>query len=544
MKRHRSDILGGRDRLSESGQLRGFPPTRKALIWTIVVLAIIHLAGVVPTWWPTPDSALHLSIARSLANGEGYQFNGQPHNIVPPGFPVMLAGLGPPDGIGQGFFVHNLLVVLCGLAALWLMYLAISRLSDRRSALAVVLVLGISYRFYQNSHRILSDMPATLAVWAMLYAALRYQTARWPWLAMAAVMAFAAMAIRIPSALAIGPIALGVILDRSVGEHRGRRWAGLVAMGTAVVSWCVWIVLGGRLAESTPGYSFVLRPEQHHAVYWLMQPVKACRNLIESMAEYLTGQELTWVIGLPAVVMMVIGMVAAWRAGRRFAPAVIVLYLVATVLATGEWAIRERYMLACIPIFLLMMFEGVGCVVTWVGRRRRIADRPQARLIVIGVLTALFMVANAPRTLRWGFYYSYLSYTPRYYESIAHGKYRELPAACEALGSGRRGEQPVALIGVNASLVHFSTNRIVETPVFDDGSPVPMATGEHAAVSLAYIRRPDGPRWLMVDVRGAQPAFGEALTMGLKEMIDAGELEPLYQGLDYQVYGPPGPPGD
>ena len=75
----------------------------------------------------------------------------------------------------------------------------------------------------------------------------------------------------------------------------------------------------------------------------MMQPVKACRNLIESMAEYLTGQELTWVIGLPAVVMMVIGMVAAWRTGRRLAPTVIVLYLVATVLATGEWAIRERY---------------------------------------------------------------------------------------------------------------------------------------------------------------------------------------------------------
>ena len=71
-----------------------------------------------------------------------------------------------------------------------------------------------------------------------------------------------------------------------------------------------------------------------------------------------------------------------------------------------------------------------------------------------------------------------------------------------------------------------------------------MDTGEDAAVALAYVRRPDGPRWLMVDARGAQPAFGEALTMGLKEMIDAGELEPLYQGLVYQVYGPPGPPGD
>ena len=444
-----NDIPAAPGQPAKLGQLRSFPPSRRALVLTIAALAAIHLVGVIGKWWPTPDSALYLSLGRSLAAGEGYQFNGEPSNVVGPGFPVMLAGIRLlPWGLGQGFVAANLLVALCGLGVLWLVYACVARLSDRRSALAVVLVVGLSYRFYENSHRIISDMPAALAVWAMLYAAIRCQSGRWAWLALAGAMAAAAMAIRIPIGLVAGPIAVGIALDRSAVTRKGRRlMAAAVILALVAITWWAWMTTAARIAPETAGYTLSL--PRHDGVYWLMMPIRTCRNLMESTAEYLTGQELTWPIGLPAVAMIVVGMVAAWRQGRRLAPTVIVLYLTGTVLATGEWAIRERYMLPCLPIFLLTMFEGVGVTVTWVGRMRRVVNRPQARLVVISVLTAVFIAANAPRTLNWAFYYSYLSYTPRYYERIAGGDYRELLPACQTVADNCGDDGSVAVIGVN-----------------------------------------------------------------------------------------------
>lgn len=523
---------------------------------TIAALAVVHLVGVIGKWWPTPDSALYLSLARSLAAGEGYQFNGEPSNVVGPGFPVMLAGIRLlPGAIGHGFVLPNLLVALCGLGVLWLVYVCVARLSDRRSALAVVLVMGLSYRFYQNSHRIISDMPTMLAVWAMLYAALRYQSGRWAWLVPAGAMATVAIAIRIPIALVVGPIAVGIALDRSAATRKGRRLivAGVILL-LAVAAWQGWMAMAARIAPDTPGYTLPFAGDGT-IVGWLKVAFAACLNLIvsmpaaahnlmESMAEYLTGQELIWPIGLPAVAMVVVGMVAAWRTGRRLAPTVIVLYLAGTVLATGEWAIRERYMLPCLPIFLLTMFEGVGAVVTWVGRLRRVANRPQARLVVISVLTAMFIAANAPRTLNWAFHYSYLSYTPRYYERIAGGDYRELLPACEVVADNCGDDGSVAVIGVNRSIVHFLSGCVVADELVENDKPLPLTTEANADRWLDHVSQPGGAGLLMVDLRDAELAFRERVQARLAEMTAAGRLSLVYEGLDYEIYRQAEPPGD
>src|SRR5689334_6782952 len=45
-----------------------------------------------PYWVRHGDSEAFMSIARSLARGEGFRFNGQPVSTFPPGWPVVLAG--------------------------------------------------------------------------------------------------------------------------------------------------------------------------------------------------------------------------------------------------------------------------------------------------------------------------------------------------------------------------------------------------------------------------------------------------------------------
>ncbi len=318
--------------------------------------------------------------------------------------------------------------------------------------------------------------------------------------------------------------------------------AAAVILAVAAITWWAWMTTAARIAPETPGYTLSL--PRHDGVYWLMMPIRTCRNLMESTAEYLTGQELTWPIGLPAVAMMVVGMAAAWREGRRLAPTVIVLYLTGTVLATGEWAIRERYMLPCLPIFLLTMFEGVGAVVTWVGRLRRVVNRPQARLVVISVLTAMFIAANAPRTLNWAFYYSYLSYTPRYYEKITGGDYRELLPACQTVADNCGDDGSVAVIGVNKAIVHFLSGRVVADDLVENGKPLPLTTEANADRWLDHVTQPGSAKLLMADLREAKLAFRQRAQARLAEMTAAGRLDLLYEGLDYQIYRQAEPPGD
>ena len=141
------------------------------LVTTCAVAAALYLAGVANRWEPTPDSALYLSLARSLERGQGYTFNGQPDNTVTPGLPWVLAAM--RRAFGPEFLAPNLFVVLCALGALALAYRSISILSDRRTALAATIGTAASYVYFFNAHCVLTDLPFTLLFWALFYCSLR-----------------------------------------------------------------------------------------------------------------------------------------------------------------------------------------------------------------------------------------------------------------------------------------------------------------------------------------------------------------------------------
>ena len=56
-------------------------------------MAVIFLATLNPWWVPSGDSEVYLVAARSIYLGEGLEFNGAPVSFVPPGWPLVLAGL-------------------------------------------------------------------------------------------------------------------------------------------------------------------------------------------------------------------------------------------------------------------------------------------------------------------------------------------------------------------------------------------------------------------------------------------------------------------
>src|SRR5438045_8392196 len=62
-------------------------------VWAMLVVGIaaLYLLMFNPYWVPGGDSELYIAVARSLAQGKGYVFNGHFVSISPPGWPLVLA---------------------------------------------------------------------------------------------------------------------------------------------------------------------------------------------------------------------------------------------------------------------------------------------------------------------------------------------------------------------------------------------------------------------------------------------------------------------
>ncbi|MHC4986398.1 MAG: glycosyltransferase family 39 protein [Planctomycetota bacterium] len=184
----------------------------------IAIVVIVYLAGVTGMWSPTPDSALYQGLGRSLARGEGYVFNGVTSTTVTPGYPVILAGLRLV--FGDGFWAPNALAAVSGMMALGLAYLVFRRLGPPRLALTAVFVTGMSYTFFNNSHRILTDAPSAMLLWGLLWV-VAYRARLTVWSAAAAcVLAVAGILVRAPGVLLLGAVAVGIGLDRVRAQRR------------------------------------------------------------------------------------------------------------------------------------------------------------------------------------------------------------------------------------------------------------------------------------------------------------------------------------
>jgi 4-amino-4-deoxy-L-arabinose transferase-like glycosyltransferase len=362
--------------------LADFPPKRWHLLLAAVCIAAVYLVGVTGRWWPTPDSALYLGLGRSLADGEGYRFNGTAHNIVTPGLPLILVGL--RTLFGPGFRAPNLFMAMCGLTCLLLVYLAVARMSDRRTALAVVLTAGLSYTFFNQSHRILTDAPFAALFWAVLYAYLRYRDGSAWWLVPVGLLSAAAIVIRAPGILILGSLAVGAMLDRPApGSTQSRQirkrllCGGVIAAAVAVVG-VGFYMAASAAADGTPIYVRAMLNRTSAGVMANLRDVGAgLMQLPLAVSEMISSQE-TYLIGLPVLLLVVLGSVHLWRRGQRLALIVMVLSIPALAFYGKDHAIRSRYLLPIHPLLLLACMEGLCWSVRWSARRKvgRVSAKP------------------------------------------------------------------------------------------------------------------------------------------------------------------------
>jgi len=508
--------------------LAEFPPRRWHLALAAGLVVAVHLGGVSAQWWPTPDSALYLGLGDSLAAGKGYQFNGEVCNRVTPGLPMILAAV--RRVFGPGYWAGNFLMGLCGVGLLWLAYRLIGRLSDRRTALAAVLCTAFSYTFYFGCHRILTDAPFSLLFWGVLCTALLAGRRSLRWLPAVVALVAAAIAVRMPGALLLVPLAVGMAFDRLEGVPR-KRWlvlAGAVLAATAATM-VLFHLLGSNAAPHAPIYEQSLR---RVGAYSLLR--KASRlgggllMLPSVLAEMFTSQDGLRAVGWVALAWSAIGGVVLWRRGQRMPAIAIPLYVAGLAIVGNPDSVRSRYLLPVQPLVAYMMIEGLLWTVRAVCRLRRKIPAPMLYLKAATVFTAVLVAANAPRLLRNAAWYTYLSYTPRYYHVIRHGVHVERFKLARWLAGACRPDERIGMAGHQVWLLHYLTGRRI----------VPLAGGllwrtPDAERVVRNAEEAADVRFVVVGKEEGWPEFRRAIRRLLET---SGSLERIYEGGDWRVY--------
>ena len=514
----------GQDRLGPRGYLAEFPPRRWHVIVIVLSVAAIYLVGVTGRWWPTPDSALYQGLGRSLIRGEGYRFNGQVNNDVTPGMPMILGALRAV--FGDGFLAPNLFVTLSGLLSVLLAYAALARLTDRRMALAVALGTAACYKYFYYSHLILTDATFSALFWALAYVSLRFLHGGFGWLLAAVGLAVAAVTVRAPGLLIIGPFAVGIVLHRNCPSGLLKRLVGGGAvLGAVGATAAVFCLLAQAASDKVPLYAAGRLVGTNVSTRLQTLANELC-ELPAEVARMYTAHPLTSV-GVAFCLLAVLGMVHLCRNGNRLASATCVLFVLASGLLGGHDSIRARYMMAMFPLFLLLIVHGLCRLVELVRRWTAKPAKPKAFLVAMTVLLSCVITTNLPKVLRDSLYYSFHAHTGRYYEVLQGGRFSDLQPVAALLRDRFGPHTSIATRRDRASILHFLSER--RTVRFLRTKRQTAAEAE--AVYNDLLAKAD-IQAVVTDASGAPEPFRRRLD----ELLSASGAPVLYQGKSYKVY--------
>ncbi len=510
-------------------------------------MAVVYLGGVTGRWWPSADSALYLSLGRSLAAGEGYRFNGTLCTSVTPGLPLILAGL--TALFGPGFWAPNLLMAISALAALGLIYLVVSMLEHPRGGLASAQSPGVSivavcvaagtaltYAFYFNAHRILTDMPFTALFWGMLYAALRYQRGgSVGWVVLAGLLAASGLTVRAPGLLVVAPAALGLLLDPTAGAAgegmRRRRVSAAAALSGVGVLAAAFFLLARAEAGHSPAYAELLfRWLGRDAGTRLEDFGAGIAKLPETISQIFTSQRGVGFdqVGLIVLGLILIGAVSLWRRGSRLAATLVVLCPLLLIVLASSRSLRVRYLLPIQAMLVYADIEGfrwcLQALHRWKLKRARF-DPLRASAITIAVLIGL---CNAPRMGKHAFYYPFLAHTGRFYQVIREGRYDEALTLSEIIRRNCSPGRRVVMTGEDRPIFVLLAGRPI-APLDEIG----RRNGQQAQRLLESVAAEEDLEFLILDMDGASPRFRQRLLAG---MAGLRELKSLHRGERYMGY--------
>src|SRR4051794_35810591 len=147
--------------------------------WLFLLILVLYAAAFTGRWRINPDSAIYMSLGRSLAEGKGYVYNGEHHTRYEPGLPLVIAA--SYRVFGEDRFAPILLFELaCSIAALVLTYRLMLRHAGRPTAVLITVGFGISQTAMRYGFQVVTDTPFLVGVLAYLLAYEHLVSARAP----------------------------------------------------------------------------------------------------------------------------------------------------------------------------------------------------------------------------------------------------------------------------------------------------------------------------------------------------------------------------
>lgn len=367
------------------------------------LIIVVYLAGWCPIWLPGNDSAIYRVLGHNLATGQGYTAFGKPHITVPPGFPLMLAGM---EKLGLSDGAMNAVMIGLGLLAVWLAWLLLRQQTTFEWALPAVLLFALSDHVQSLSMQMLSDVPCLLLVLLGLWLYVRWSAGKSAPVELGSLALVAAVWIRLAMLPLVFGAALGLVLQRKKPSAL-RAWsnAALVGVCTSLTLGIFYLYYRHNFDPTAPTYA-------HHVAglggrgiaEWLAVPLGNLAVAAQSAGRLFTGQGIkpaavAAVIFLPIVL---VGMVHCLRRNQVVGVVTTIAYIGGLVLLRDVIA---RYLAPLAVLLVLYFADGLAVLLDFLSRLKRqksenAASRlalwpSQAAVAVLLALTATNLVYDA-----------------------------------------------------------------------------------------------------------------------------------------------------
>lgn len=397
----------------------------------LTFLAVVFSA-IDPVWRIDPDAAAYMSLGNAVGSGEGYVLAGAAHAKYPPGWPLLLAGLGKlADPTAYGLF--HAVLALAWLAAVVLSHRLARGLGLRPwPALAVAVCVGLSQTLFELSIRYLRTEPLFLALsLGALLATLRAVSLRGRAVhtLMAAVLTMAALSVRLAG------VSLLVVPALALLRRRTRRGAALLVLAAGVAAVLAWMAWGQHVRElhpEAPDYStefLAAAPRDLTKVVQTDVPpldgaglVARIRGnvgvLARASAVLLTNVDKAGArapVGYATLAVILLGAASLLRRGTSTEPpdhpddpatdgqqiadcrVLCIAYLAATLGLYLLWPFdqQERFYVPLLPLFLVAAFEGLRKLGTWL---QACAERPTLRTLALLGAVGIAVILGAQRS--------------------------------------------------------------------------------------------------------------------------------------------------
>lgn len=349
------------------------------------------------SWKPTPDAALYVALGESLARGEGYLFNGEPHTFVPPGYPLILAGVA--HLFGNSFLAYRILMAIMGLLAAVAGYLFVRRLCGRDTALLAGGLFALNHVLLYNSTFTLADVPFALFTLIALQAILAASVGenRVAWTIAAAVLTGILPLIRI-NGLGV-PLAASFFLYCS-WKHE-MKWSPRLCLLVlflllAFAPAGLWEIRKASFPASFSEGSYMSAIVGRKLSTQLLIMLEALRGYVPETSYAMTGVVLkTGFLEFLAPVLALVGAVTAWRNGDRLlVPLAAVQYAGFLLSPAGS-----RYLIVLIPALYLFLALGILRIWRWICRKVSASRARALTLVGFFSLLALLNVGHNVKTI-------------------------------------------------------------------------------------------------------------------------------------------------